>query len=47
MLITKAINKYGIANFKLYIIEYTEEHNLLNREQFWIDTLKPFSNICL
>jgi len=34
MLITKAINKYGIDNFKLFIIEYTEENNLLKREQF-------------
>ncbi len=44
MLITKALKKYGMANFKLFIIEDTNTDNLIEGEQYWIDILKPEYN---
>jgi group I intron endonuclease len=46
-LIVKAINKYGIDNFYIYILEYTDNNrfNLIKREQYWIDNIKPEYNI--
>lgn len=44
MLITKALKKYGMANFKLFIIEHTNTGNLIEREQYWIDILKAEYN---
>src|ERR1035437_2049507 len=40
----RAFNKYGIDSFKFEIIEYCEEHNLLIREQYYLDTLKPYED---
>ncbi len=43
--IIRALKKYGIDSFILYIIEYTECDDLLIREQFWLDSLQPKYNI--
>lgn len=45
--IYKSILKYGHSNFILDIIEYCEHNKdiLLNREQYYIDLLKPEYNI--
>lgn len=45
MAIYKAILKYGYAKFKLDILEYCDTNNLLLREQYYIDLLKPEYNI--
>lgn len=48
-----AYNLYGIQNFVFEIIEYVEnKQNLLNREQYWMDTTKCYDkkigfNICI
>ena len=39
-------NKYGDLNFNFEIIEYCEKLELLNREQYYLDTLNPEYNIC-
>lgn len=39
-------NKYGENNFKFTIIEQCKENELLNREQYYIDTFNPYFNIC-
>lgn len=43
----RSFNKYGEANFIISLIEKCEKENLIIREQFYIDTLKPYYNICL
>lgn len=45
MLIHKALLKYGYSNFTLEILEYCDSHTLLEREQYYIDNLKPEYNI--
>ena len=40
-------NKYGEANFQFYILEFCEEEQLSNREQFYIDSMKPWFNVIL
>ena len=45
VIIVKAIIKYGIGNFALLILDFTEKENTLIKEQFWIDKLKPEYNI--
>lgn len=40
------VNKYGVSDIKLKIIELCEESELLQKEQFYIDTLKPYFNEC-
>ena len=45
MLISKALKKYGMVNFKLFILEHTNTDNVIEREQYWIDVLKPEYNI--
>jgi group I intron endonuclease len=43
----KSFLKYGLENFKFEIIEIVENKNLLlEREQFYLDLLKPQYNIC-
>lgn len=49
----KAWDKYGKENFRFEILEFTglEKEILLEREQYWLDTLKPYEkeigyNIC-
>ena len=39
-----SFNKYGEASFKLIVIELVEK-GILNREQHYMDSLKPFYNI--
>jgi len=40
-------NKYGINDLFFTIIEIVEDkNNLIEREQFYIDTLNPYFNIC-
>lgn len=39
----RAWNKWGEKNFKFEIIEECEDAVLLEREQYYLDTLKPFS----
>lgn len=38
-------NKYGESDFRFDIIEYCEESQLVSREQFWLDEIRPFFNI--
>lgn len=45
MPIYKAIIKYGYVNFKLQILEYCELKDLLVKEQYYINHLKPEYNI--
>jgi len=45
--IVKAISKYGIKNFSLVILEYSNSKNLILCEQKWIDLLKPEYNLSL
>lgn len=40
-------NKYGESNFDYYILEKCDEDKLLEREQWYIDTMKPEYNISL
>lgn len=42
----RAYNKYGKENFHFFILEYCEADKLLEREQYYLDTLKPEYNIC-
>jgi len=40
------VNKHGILSIRIDVIEICEKDKLLQREQFYIDTLNPFFNIC-
>lgn len=40
-----AVNKYSIENFYYEILEICSSQNCIEREQFYIDTLKPEYNI--
>ena len=42
----RAHNKYGCDNFEFLILEYCENEQLLEREQYYLDSLKPEYNIC-
>ena len=44
-LILKAILKYGLESFSLAVLEYCDIEFLDEREQFWLDFLKPEYNI--
>lgn len=46
MFIHRALLKYGYSNFSLTILEYCDLDVLLEREQHYIDSLKPEYNIC-
>lgn len=39
-----SFNKYGEQNFKFEILEYATKETLIEREQFYIDTLNPVFN---
>lgn len=41
----RIFEQYGISNFKITIIENCEQTILSEREQFYINTLKPQYNI--
>lgn len=45
-ILSNVIKKYGIDNFKHTIIEETALNILREREQYYIDTLKPYCNVC-
>jgi group I intron endonuclease len=45
MIICKALNKYSYDKFSLIIIENCNKEDLVEREQYWIDNLKPTYNI--
>jgi group I intron endonuclease len=44
-IIYSSILKYGYSNFSLQILEYCTPDVLLEREQYYIDLLKPSYNI--
>ncbi len=47
ILLQRHINKYGLGDMTFSIIEVVPIHgDLLSREQFYIDSLNPFFNIC-
>ena len=45
MNINKALLKYGYSSFSLYILEYCDPNQVLKREQYYFDLLKPEYNI--
>jgi group I intron endonuclease len=40
-------NKHGEDKFQYYVLEFCPEKKLIEREQFFIDTIKPWYNITL
>ena len=42
----RAFHKYGSNNFEFIVLENCEENKLLEREQYYLDNLKPEYNIC-
>jgi group I intron endonuclease len=46
MYICRALLKHGYSSFGLSILEYCSVENLIQREQYYIDTLVPEYNIC-
>ncbi len=44
-MIYRALLKYGYSKFTIEILEYCDTKDLLNREQYYIDLLKPEYNI--
>lgn len=47
MSIYSALLKYGYSSFQLEILEYCEVSHLTEREQYYLDLLKPEYNILL
>jgi group I intron endonuclease len=45
MTIARALVKYGYSGFKLEILEYCEPELAVVKEQYYIDLIKPESNI--
>lgn len=43
--INKALLKYGYSGFKLEILEYCDPKDVIEREQYYIDLLKPEYNV--
>lgn len=46
VILQRAVEKYGIENFQFEIVEECLKSELLNREQYYLDTLNPKYNIC-
>jgi len=46
IILQRAVNKYGINNFEIIILEYVNKEKLLEKEQFYINKLNPIYNIC-
>jgi len=42
----RALLKGGYSAFSLYVLEYCEKENLIDREQYYFDLLKPTYNLC-
>ena len=40
-----AWNKHGANSFKFYVLEFISKSELVEREQFWLNKVKPFNNI--
>jgi hypothetical protein len=47
MIIYKALLKYGYSGFKLEILEYCDKLNCIEREQYFIDLIKPEYNLLI
>ena len=45
LIICRALIKYGYSNFSLKILEYCDKSVLLEREQYYLDSLNPPYNI--
>ena len=45
LFIVRALSKYGMANFTLVILEYTNEENVISCEQEYINRFKPEYNL--
>jgi len=45
LIIVRALNHYKMDSFSLFILEITEEDNVLNREQYYLDEFQPVYNI--
>ena len=46
-ILQRVYNKYGVEKLSFEIIEYVEDkNNLISREQYYLDTLRPVYNIC-
>lgn len=43
--IVKALKKYTMANFSLYVLEYANSDNVISCEQNWINIINPEYNI--
>jgi group I intron endonuclease len=43
--IVRAFIKYGMKNFSLVILEYTDSHKVISCEQKWINDFKPDYNV--
>jgi len=49
IILQRAYNKYGVDLFEISILEsfeYITKQDILNKEQFYLDTIKPVYNIC-
>lgn len=46
IILQKAYNKYGKNSLIFKILEYCNIENLIEKEQYYIDTLRPIYNIC-
>jgi group I intron endonuclease len=42
----RQVNKYGLGSISFQVIEYCEPYQLRDREQYYIDSLNPFFNLC-
>jgi group I intron endonuclease len=45
IIIYRALLKYGYSNFSLHTLEYCEKDVLIEREQYYMDLIKPEYNI--
>ena len=45
IILQHAIDKYGLSNFSIQILEYCDQSILLEREQFYFDLFSPEYNI--
>jgi len=43
----RALLKEGYSAFSLYVLEYCEKENLIDREQYYFNLLKPTYNLCI